>query len=412
MTAQVLLIEDDDALRASLAQTMELEGLGVLPTQSYVHARRSIRANFPGVILSDIRMPHQDGFDVLATARHTDPDLPVILLTGHSDVPTAMRAMKAGAWDYLEKPCAPERLLEVLRRALDHRALVLKSRRIERALMKSDAAARLFPGASEASAGFRRALRQVATSDSHVHLFGPAGAGKKQAAAAINDLAPEPREFLRLNLRGAPPDALKNLRPPDGPADLSLKNLDAADDRLMADLIALLERAPQLRLISSSRQTLAMLPSGLLRDDLALSERFVELRAPDLGDRREDLPEIFAQLVRLAARNLDVDMPEIPQHVFAEVMTRPWPGNLPDLRNFATSFTLGNSIQTGGAADLTLAEQMESFERLVLKEALRKAAGRAAEAAEALGVPRNTFYDRLARHGISAKAFRPGGGDG
>ena len=92
MTGQVLLIEDDDALRASLAQTMELEGLTVTPTQSYVQARRSIRANFPGVILSDIQMPHQTGFDVLATARNADPNLPVILLTGHSDVPTAMRA--------------------------------------------------------------------------------------------------------------------------------------------------------------------------------------------------------------------------------------------------------------------------------------------------------------------------------
>ena len=160
MTVQVLLIEDDEALRTSLAQTMELEGLAVMPAQNFVQARRSIRANFPGVILSDIRMPHQDGFDVLTTARNADPELPVILMTGHSDVPTAMRAMKEGAYDYLEKPCSTDRLLEVLQRALTHRTLVLKSRRIERALFKSDAAALSFPGSSEVSVNLRRALRQ------------------------------------------------------------------------------------------------------------------------------------------------------------------------------------------------------------------------------------------------------------
>ena len=130
MTTKVLIIEDDSALRSSIVQTLELEDLEPIPTSSFTQARRSIRSNFKGVVLSDIKMPDRDGFEVLNFVRARDPDLPVVLLTGYSDVPTAMRAIKEGAYDYLEKPCDPDRLIDTLRRALDHRSLVLENRAI------------------------------------------------------------------------------------------------------------------------------------------------------------------------------------------------------------------------------------------------------------------------------------------
>ncbi len=128
MTHKVLIIEDDPDLRASIEQTLDLEGLIPISTSSFIQARRSIRSNFQGVILSDIRMPDQDGFDVLNFCTSRDPDLPVVFLTGHSDVPTAMRAIKEGAYDFLEKPCEPAHLIDTLKRALNHRALVLENR--------------------------------------------------------------------------------------------------------------------------------------------------------------------------------------------------------------------------------------------------------------------------------------------
>ncbi len=130
MLTKVLLIEDDAALRASIVQTLELADLDPIPTSSFTQARRSIRSNFRGVILSDIKMPDHSGFDVLEFATSRDTDLPVVLLTGHSDVPTAMRAMRQGAYDYLEKPCDPTKLVDTLKRALEHRALVLENRMI------------------------------------------------------------------------------------------------------------------------------------------------------------------------------------------------------------------------------------------------------------------------------------------
>ena len=134
MIQKILVIEDDAALRTSIVQTLDLEGLEAIPMSSFSQARRSIRSNFKGVILSDIKMPDQDGFDVLRFAQARDPELPVVLLTGYSDVPTAMRAIKEGAYDYLEKPCDPDRLIDTLRRALDRRELVLQNRTLREQL--------------------------------------------------------------------------------------------------------------------------------------------------------------------------------------------------------------------------------------------------------------------------------------
>ncbi len=128
MFKKVLIIEDDPVLRASIEQTLSLEDLEPIPTNGFTQARRSIRSNFRGVILSDIKMPDHDGFDVLKFAVARDTDLPVILLTGHSSVPMAMRAVREGAYEYLEKPCDPQRLVDVLKRALEHRTLVLENR--------------------------------------------------------------------------------------------------------------------------------------------------------------------------------------------------------------------------------------------------------------------------------------------
>ena len=128
MIKKVLIIEDDTPLLTSIVQTLELADLEPIPTGSFIQARRSIRSNFRGVILSDIKMPDHDGFDVLDFTQSRDPDLPVILLTGFSDVPTAVRAIKKGAYDYLEKPCDPQELADTLRRALGHRELVLENR--------------------------------------------------------------------------------------------------------------------------------------------------------------------------------------------------------------------------------------------------------------------------------------------
>lgn len=128
MTRRVLLVDDDRDVREALGQTLELADLLPTVAGSFVEAKDHLTPAFDGVVISDIRMPGRDGFYLLDYVRDVDPDLPVILLTGEADIPMAVRAMAAGAYDFLEKPCAPQELVAAVERAQKARRLVLENR--------------------------------------------------------------------------------------------------------------------------------------------------------------------------------------------------------------------------------------------------------------------------------------------
>lgn len=128
---RVLFVEDDRDVREALGQSLDLAGYRVTLTKAFIEATDHLSPGFEGVVITDIRMPGKDGFDLLERARKIDPDLPVIVLTGEGDVPMAVRAMAEGAYDFLEKPCPPKRLIEVVERACKARALVLENRRLK-----------------------------------------------------------------------------------------------------------------------------------------------------------------------------------------------------------------------------------------------------------------------------------------
>ena len=401
MKKQVLLIEDDDALRASLAQMLDLEGITVLQANGFVQARRTIRANFSGVILSDIRMPHKDGFDVLSYVKTVDEELPVVMLTGEADVPMALRAMKEGAYDFLEKPCSSNDLLDVLARALHHRALVTRTRQMEQQIKRNDTAAVNFPGQSQATKNLRSSLRQIAPQPLHVHLYGEQGAGKKLAAHTIHSLSPDRDIFVTFNLE----NPFETLDIPSGLANISFKNLDVIPHATQGKILELLEK-PDFRLITSSVKSIEQLKAAGFSETLLLTLDPVEIKVPSLAQRIKDLPILFESLVRQTCRALNTDMPQIPQSIYAEIIARNWSGNQPALRNFATTIAISLNVHNPKVEDISLANQMETFERLVLSETLKKHNGKAGEAAVALGLPRKTFYDRLARYDLQPKDFK------
>lgn len=320
------------------------------------------------------------------------------MLTAQAGVPSALRAMKDGAWDYLEQPCSTERLIEVLTRALSHRKVVLKSRRIERVLLRNDPAAVSFPGSGKISDGLCNALRSAALSNEHVYLWGAAGAGKRQAAFVLNQLSPEPRPVVRIDLAGA--QAVPHLE--DGPVDLICRNAEAAPSAVIAELSVLAANHENVRVITMSRSPL----DAQVWHGAHGRESSAEIRVPTLADRSEDLIEIFEMLLRQVVRMLNIDMLAVPEAVAADVLNKTWPGNLLELRNYAMSFALSSQAQQSARPGQSLAEQVEAFEKLVIGETLRRMNGNAAEAAKALGLPRNTFYDRLNRYSLSAKDFR------
>jgi len=127
---RIALIDDDDSFRDALAERLELEGLTVLAFGSAEAALKVVNDRFEGVVATDLRMPGMDGRQLVERLNDLDPDLPVVMMTGHGDIAEAVDAMKRGAYDFLAKPFAPERLIETLGRALEKRALVLDNRRL------------------------------------------------------------------------------------------------------------------------------------------------------------------------------------------------------------------------------------------------------------------------------------------
>lgn len=397
MTTKVLIIEDDGALRQSIVQTLQLEELEPIPTTSFTQARRTIRSNFNGVILSDIKMPDHDGFDVLRFAQSIDTDLPVVMLTAHSDVPTAMRAMREGAYDYLEKPCETAQLIDTLRRALDHRALVLRNRQMARQLERGDAAATHFPGESAVSKTFRDTLRAAAESDGPIHFYGAPVIGKRTAAFVIHALSARGDRFEAINLEDALPTDLGRLDQSTA-LTLSAKNVHLAADLTLAALSELMKGKADIRLITTATQTL---------DELGLSFGGLDplhIYVPSLEERAEDVPSIFEGLLRQTVRSAGLHMPVVPDQISDRLSDKNWDGDLDDLRALVDALV----AQIEPASGISLTERVEDYEKRVITEALLAANGSVANAAEALRIPRNTLYDRMSRFGLVARDYRRG----
>jgi two-component system C4-dicarboxylate transport response regulator DctD len=405
MSKQVLLIEDDDALRHSLAQALSLEDIKVFQATNFHQARRTVRANFKGIILSDIRMPGKDGFDVLQFAQDVDAELPVILLTGEGDVPMAMKAMRKGAYDFLEKPCQIDYLIGVINRALDQRKLVLRNRKIERDLQRNDIAAINFPGSSKASKDLRKSLRLVGENDAPVHLFGTKGSGRRIAAHTIHQLSEDTFDFTPINISNEDHTPFEILETASKQTTVLFKGLENADNAYQGKILNLIEHCPHIRVVTSSGLNTASLHEQKFNADLCARLGQVEILVPSFAQRKEDLPIIFESLVRQAVRNISLDMPPIPKEVYAQVMAREWKTNFLELRSFANAFALGRKPDGGDQQIPSLTEQIDSFEKLVLSEALKKHNGQAAAAAEELSLPRKTFYDRIKRHDLKPKDF-------
>lgn len=410
MTVKVLLVDDDSAVREALGQSLDLAGLCPVLAGSYVAAKDHITADFAGIVVSDIRMPGKDGFALLDHARAVDPDLPVILLTGEGDIPMAVRGIAGGAFDFLEKPCNPSDFLAVVRKALKTRALVLENRALKREIRRGDAAARMLVGTSDLSEAMREAARMAARTSAEVLISGPPGAGTAKVAEVIHLCSGAAmRPFVKLAAVSATPETLAAAY---GRAEGGSVFLDEVADLPPAAqfaLIDLIDGHAGTRLIGGTYRDLgALVAEGRFSADLFYKLDVMRVRIPALRERPEDIPVLFRHYVAIACEQSDLAMPDIPPERTAALMARDWPGNARALMNAAMRFAMG--LDEGEAATDVgapgLAGHMARYERSLLGEALARSGGNATEAAAALGLPRKTFYDKLARHGIRPEDFR------
>ncbi|KUF11572.1 sigma-54-dependent transcriptional regulator [Pseudoponticoccus marisrubri] len=408
MIRQVLLVDDDAAVREALAQTLELAEYDPLPAGSFVEAKDHIGPGFEGVILSDIRMPGRDGFHLLDHARAQDPDLPVILLTGEGDIPMAVRAMTQGAFDFLEKPCSPADLTAVIARALRTRALVLENRRLKAQLEAGDPAARLIFGVSPQAETLRARVRAAARSGTHVLVTGAPGTGISKVAEVVHLGSTRAKgPFEKRAAAGLDRAALDTVWRACTGGTLFLDEIDALSVDSQMALVDRLDGG-EARLVAGATRDLAKgVEAGRFSAELFYRLEVCQVRIPALAERPEDIPVLFRHYVAQAAEQAGLTAPEITEDVIAGLIARDWPGNARALMSAAMRFALGLGESAPAETGTGLAERMAQVERSLLVEALRKADGQARQAAEALRLPRKTFYDKLAKYGLKPESFRP-----
>lgn len=437
----ILFVDDEEHLRLAAAQSFELAGLEALCLDTAHSTLEHVTRDFAGIVISDIRMPVMDGMELLHKLLEIDFELPVVLVTGHGDVQMAVDAMRAGAYDFIEKPYAPDHLIEVVRRAIDKRRLTLENRELRSSLTKRDDLETRLTGRTQVMIDLRKTLRAVAPADAEVLIIGETGTGKEVAARALHALSPRAEQpFVAINCGALPADQIESelfgheigafpgaIRPRYGkfeharggtlfldeiesmPLDLQIRLLRVIEERTITRLGSNEPIDLDLRFISASKVDLnEEAQHGRFRQDLYYRLGRIAVVMPPLTERREDIPRLFIQLANEAARRYRRDFPDIPAALLSEMAAREWPGNVRQLRNAADRFVLGlGNAKSDDGIDKRqkLSERILAYERRIIAAELVAHHGVLKDTHEALGLSRKSLYEKMQKHGLEKKDF-------
>ncbi|MFJ2488972.1 sigma-54-dependent transcriptional regulator [Pseudomonas sp. NPDC087639] len=441
MLNSVMVVDDESSIRNAVEQWLSLSGFDVQLFSRAEECLAALPAHFPGVIVSDVRMPGLSGLELLAEVQRRDADLPVILLTGHGDVPMAVEAMRDGAYDFLEKPFSPETLLGSLRRALEKRRLILENRALHE---QADHRARLdatLLGVSRGLQTLRRQVLDLATLPVNVLIRGETGSGKELVARCLHDFGPRAdKPFVALNcaaipeqlfeaelfghesgaFTGASGKRIGKLEYADG-GTLFLDEIESMPLAQQVKLLRVLQEQKlerlgsnqsirvDLRIVAATKPDLLdEARAGRFREDLAYRLNVAELRLPPLRDRREDIPLLFENFAQSAAQRLGRTFPPLTGAQLSHLLSHDWPGNVRELANVAERQVLGLDEPAPGIdPGQSLAAQQEAFEAQCLRAALTRHKGDVKAVLEELQLPRRTFNEKMQRHGLSREMFVP-----
>ncbi|AXO89547.1 sigma-54-dependent Fis family transcriptional regulator [Pseudomonas parafulva] len=440
MLNSVIVVDDEASIRTAVEQWLSLSGFSVQLFARAEECLAQLPPHFPGVVISDVRMPGMDGLQLLERLHALDAELPVILLTGHGDVPMAVDAMRNGAYDFLEKPFTPQHLLGSLRRALEKRQLVLANRALHHQADLKERLQGTLLGMSQGLQQLRRQVLELAALPVNVLIRGDTGSGKERVARCLHDFGPRSEKpFVALNcaaipealfeaelfghesgaFTGAQGKRIGKLEYANG-GTLFLDEIESMPLAQQAKLLRVIQEHTlerlggnqsirvDLRIIAATKpDLLEEARAGRFREDLAYRLNVAELRLAPLRERREDIPLLFEHFVRTAAERLGRSAPPLSGAMLAQLLAREWPGNVRELANAAERHALGldsTPVEPAPGAH-SLSEQMEAFEAQCLRAALRQHGGEIKAVMEALQLPRRTLNEKMQRHGLTREDF-------
>jgi two-component system, NtrC family, response regulator AtoC len=454
----VLLVDDDPNTRKVARANLGLEGFEVTVASSGSEALARLGETDPLAIVSDLRMPDMDGITLMERVHVVRPGLPVVLVTAHATVETAVQALRNGATHYLTKPIRYDELALVLRHAVAHersrRDVVRLRGELERAAGFEE-----IVGTSPAMRQVFSMVEQVAGADATVLLRGETGTGKELIARAIHRRSPRAdRTFVAVNCSAVPHELMESeffghekgaftgaagrrigrFEQADG-STLFLDEVGDLDLSVQTKLLRVLQEQEIIRVggdrpikvavrivAATNRDLEALVKEGRFRDDLYYRLNVIPIRLPSLRERAGDLPALMEHFLGSFARRYGRDAPFAPPDLLAAAMAYPWPGNVRELRNVceravlmgwaAVAPILGTPAEEEAASaslpefSLPLLEArqrlVERFERDYLTRLLREHKGRIGEVARAAGIAERNLYEKMKAYGLSRDDYR------
>jgi two-component system, NtrC family, response regulator AtoC len=454
----ILFVDDDPNTRKVARANLPLDGFEVLVASSGEEALARLEESDPLAMVTDLKMPDLDGIELMERVHARRPSLPVVLVTAHATVETAVAAMRKGALHYLTKPVRWDELALVLRHAVAHERARRDVERLRGELERATGFEELV-GDSAVMREVFRVVDQVAGADATVLLRGETGTGKELVARAVHRRSPRcDRPFVAVNCTAVPRDLMESeffghekgsftgavarragrFEQADG-GTLFLDEVGDLDLGIQAKLLRVLQereitrvggqRAEKVdvRIVAATNRDLeALVKEGKFRDDLYYRLNVIPLRLPPLRERPGDLPALLEHFLRSFAGRFGREVPPPPPPVLAAAQAYPWPGNVRELRNLceraalmgwdSVAPLLGEVQQVGPSAAATAefglplldarARLVERFEREYLSRLLREHKGRVGEVARAAGIAERNLYEKMKAYGLSRDDYR------
>ncbi len=438
---KIAIVDDEQDMRQSISQWLALSGYDTETFASAEEALKELGPDYPGIVISDIKMPGMDGMQFLKKLMGSDSALPVIMITGHGDVPMAVEAMRVGAFDFLEKPFNPDRMSELAKRATGARRLTLDNRALRRELSDGGQIMKKLIGMSPVMDRLREDILDLGQADGHVLIDGETGTGKTLVAHALHAVGSRAgKKFVLVSCAALEEEALsKRLFGPMLPDDsllpaleearggtLVLEGIEALSETLQAKLLSAINEQGvpgETRIIAiSNLQEAGKTCEDALRPDLFYRLAALRIIVPPLRQRGEDILTLFTRLCEQFAEEYGCEAPQVSAQEAAQLLQAPWPGNVRQLINVAERAVLQSRRGSGTIASLLMSdheemqpvmttegkplkEYVEAFERMLIDNTMRRHKGSIASVMEELCLPRRTLNEKMAKYALQRSDY-------
>ncbi|MGR3540075.1 MAG: sigma-54-dependent transcriptional regulator [Hasllibacter sp.] len=430
---KIAIVDDEQDMRQSVSQWLALSGFNTETFPSAEDALKGLSQDYPGIVVTDVRMPGMDGIQFLKRLMSQDSALPVIVITGHGDVPMAVEAMRLGAFDFLEKPFNPDKMTELAKRATGARRLTLDNRALRKELSGGGAIMERLIGSSEPMRRLREDILDLGQADGHVLIEGETGTGKTLTAHALHAVGSRAGKKFVLVSCGAYDETALAMRLFDGMDDglpaieearggtLVLEDIESLSPALQSRLMTVLNEQgtpAETRIVAiCNLQDEGKTCEDALRPDLYYRLAAMKITCPPLRARGADILTLFTRLSEGFADEYGCDAPQVTAQEAAQLLQAPWPGNVRQLTNVAERAVLQNRRGTGTIASLLmnddtqvapvmttegkpLKEYVEAFERMLIDNTMRRHKGSIASVMDELRLPRRTLNEKMAKYGL------------